>query len=51
MCEKELEELIEKNAAMQSVDTESGERYEIKIDGKEIDVDWIIRRDKYQIIY
>lgn len=28
-----------------------GERYEVEIDGKKIDADWIVRRDKYAEIY
>ena len=28
-----------------------GERYEIEIEGEKIDVDWIIRRDKYKAFY
>ncbi len=28
-----------------------GERYEIEIDGRKIDADWIVRRDKYAEIY
>ncbi len=28
-----------------------GERYEIEIDGRKIDTDWIVRRDKYAEIY
>ncbi len=28
-----------------------GERYEVEIDGRKIDADWIVRRDKYREIY
>lgn len=28
-----------------------GERYEVEIDGRKIDTDWIVRRDKYAEIY
>ena len=28
-----------------------GERYQLKIGNREIDVDWIVRRDKYRTIY
>lgn len=31
--------------------TFGGERYEVEIDGRKIDADWIVRRDKYAEIY
>ena len=31
--------------------TFGGERYQVKIGKREIDVDWIVRRDKYKTIY
>lgn len=31
--------------------TFGGERYQLKIENREIDIDWIIRRDKYKEIY
>lgn len=31
--------------------TFGGERYKVEIDGREIDADWIVRRDKYAEIY